>query len=309
MNLSTPLLTAQLKKGGQLQFTQNSANLKVNGIMVGITLTVPQGVTSAGTVSWDFLKNIALNVSLRKGTGIGGSTAIISNVSLNALMHYSDVVGGVALSSTDFASAAAGSTFEMSGYLPVGFFGMSANDALETYVNVIGDLPESADASPVPFLIDLQVSAIYVASAPNSVKTYQQTKPNGSDQPYTNVLEAFYIGKKSNKVITLTDQLGSQNVAISSAMDFSNATGRVEFYSDIAQFYSDPFGLSQDMHFNCPEDTITTDAELLIVGYDFSPELAVDNSQQQNAQRENLVTLIRTKSPEKFKYLAVRGLV
>ena len=295
MNLTTPLLTTQLKKGGQSKFSNNNSNLTVNAILIDCSFTVPADYTS----KWDFLKNIFLNVTLRKGSGTGGNIALLSNVSVNAAIHYSDVKAGVSIVSTQFTQ---GQKARISGCIPIGYFSMGSNDALETYINVSGDLPEGVT-------LDFNVSSVYMNNTENKLLTYQQTKPTGSDQPYKNVLECWYIGKESDKTVTLQDQMGSQSLPIDSAIALTNAVGELEFFTDIGQLYVDPFGISQNMHFNIPVDDATSGAEVLVVGYDFNPDLLLANGAESLSQREMLITAIRTSQPEKYQYLQYRGLV
>jgi len=291
MNLSTPLLTCQLTSNGQRNFNQVNSNLKVNGAMVDVDFICPESYTSG----WDFLKDIKLSLDLRRGKGTGGTSTIIQNVSLLNMLKYSDLIAGV---STEGTKWTAGKKVRISGILPIGFFAMGANDALETFLyNGSNSLPAS---------VNVRISAIYTNTGYTVIKTYREALPTGADQPYKNVLGIFYMGKGDGVgQCSVTDQLGDQSINVSDAIAYSNATGELEFFTDIGQLYEEPYQISQNVHFTVP--TTEAGASLLIVGLDFSPDLLERNDIEQSGQREALIDQIRVNDASKYEYLTYLG--
>ena len=120
-NITTLLNGVIASAGTQNRFTNTSANLSVNGILLDISFTMPNGYTG----KWDFLKDVFVTVTKRIGSGNGGAIALLSNVSLYDYLAYSDYKKGVAMAGTDFT---AGNVCRISGYLKIGFFAMTSRE-------------------------------------------------------------------------------------------------------------------------------------------------------------------------------------
>lgn len=290
----TPILNGVIANGGaQNRFTQTNANLSVNGFLADIQFTMPSGYTG----KWNFLKDIYVTITKRIGSGNGGAVALLSNVSLYDFMSYSDFKAGVSMHGTDFT---ANSVCRISGYLNIGYFGMSSRDALEITLNVADrtNFPAADVTFEISACFDKVMSTMYIC--------YQSSKATGADQPYKNVIEVAYVGTGVNADFVANDQIGTKSVNINSAVALSNATGQFEFFTDFAIVYQEQFGLSQDLSMRCPT---TNNPSLLIVTYSFYPEETVDSLKEAEATRNSLITDIRNNDVEKYKYLLALGMV
>lgn len=289
----TPILTGTIQNGGsQNRWTQVNANLAVNGFLADFKFTVPNSYTG----KWNFLKDVYVNITKRIGSGNGGAVALLSNVSLYSLMSESDFVAGVSMNSTDFT---AGNDVRIAGYLDIGYFSMSSRDALEITLNV-------ADRTNFPSAdVSFEFSACFNSVQTTCYKCYQSTKATGADQPYKNVLKIAYIGTGLNADCVVNDQIGNKAVNIASAIAYSNAIGRFEFFTDYGVVYDEQFGISQDLSVRCPN---TNNPELLIVSYAFFPEETENSIKDSLSTREALLTQIKNNDTEKYKYLQELGI-
>lgn len=293
MNMITTGLTCVCGQSLGTRFTQTVTSLKVNGILVDVSFKVPQSYTG----KWDFLKNLYLNVTLRLGASTeGGAVALISDVSLFSLLNLSDYLAGVSLSSTTFT---AGETVRMSGYLTNGFFAMGDRDALEFSLTC-------ADASSLPSEnVNVTVSACYDHVEQTNFIVYKESVPTGADQPYNNVLNLYYIGSSVNKNISVVDHLGNKTVNIADAIAYSNARGRFEFFTDFGQFYSDEFGVSQNVSMRVP---VVAGSKVLCQQYAFYPLMLAKNDDELTAERDALISKIQQNDSDKYKYLSMLGI-
>lgn len=290
--LIQPILVGQVTPTGSSRFTQTSANLSVNGVLLDVSFVVPASYTT----KWDFLKKVYLNVTLRLGSGNGGAVALISDVPLYSALSKSDFDAGVSMNSTSFVE---GSVARVSGYLDLGFFKMQSRDALEVTIT----------ASEKPsFVVNYTISSVFEKEMLNLFRVYSSCKPTGADQPYKNVTELYYIGDVVvNKAVAITDQMGATSVNIEDSIAFANATGALEFFTRFGKVYEEPYNLSQDLTFRCPTDD--PDATILICQFAFYPENLDSNTSDFAAKRASLIEQIRTGDPEKYAYLAELGLV
>lgn len=311
MNLVSTLLTGRFNSPSANKFNQSSANLKVNGILIDFSFTVPADKTISGQIEkysgkWDFLRDISVTVALRIGSGNGTAIQLISACSAYQLLAYSDFVGGVSMASTDFK---AGSKVRISGYLDIGYFAMGAKDALECSLTAEKKpVFVWSDGSESDLNLDFTVSAVYEKEKASVLKTYQSATPTGADMPYTNVLEIMYDGDATvNKDCVITDQTTTQSCNIEDAIALSNAKGRYEFFTRCGIIYVEPHGISQNLSFKVPK--VDGDRqELLIVGLSFHPELLLSNAAETGVERTALLEKIKQSDAEKYQYLQNMGI-
>lgn len=231
--LLTPILTGIATSSSQAIFTQSNANLSVNGFCFDISFTVPENYTG----KWDFLKNWLVQISLRKGSGVGTQLALVSSVPLYSLLAYSDYIAGVSMESTTFT---AGETARISGYIPIGFFGMGSRDALDIQLS-LSTLPTMS--------VNFTVYSVFNEVQLNNISQYISMSPTGADQPIYNALELYYVGTNTtlNDNAVTTDEEGVKTVNVEGAIALSNAVGEFEFFTRFGRIWADPYGLSQNI--------------------------------------------------------------
>lgn len=298
-SLISTLLVGQFTPTGTNRFTSTSTSLSQNGILLDFSFTVPENYTGG----WDFLKNYFLTVAYRVGIGNGSAIQLISSCSVYALLALSDYLAGVSMESTKFE---AGKKARISGYIDTGYFEMRSNDALEVSLIYGGD----AESRPA-FDLDFEISNVFEKTMLVMLKTYQSCNPTGADQPYKNVLGVYYDAHKPvSQDAVIKDQLTTQNVSVKSAIAYSNAVGRFEFFTDFGELYKEPFGISQDVTIKVPvnHNAGADIAEILIVGLAFYPELLLANASVSDSTRAQLLATIRESDSEKYKYLEYLGL-
>lgn len=294
-SLISPLLISQITPSGQNRFTATNTSLSCNKLLFDVSFTVPENYKGG----WEFLKDIRINHSLRLGSGNGTAAALVSDCSLHALLSLSDYQAGVSMKSTTFT---AGDIARISGRIDLGYFEMGSRDALETTV-VCGSKPSMN--------VNLTISNVYQYAHDTLLYTYASANPTGADQPYKNVLGIYYDSATPPEAdAVIKDQCTTQQVNIPSAIALANAEGRFEFFTDFAQLYSDPFGLSQDITMKVPvnNESGADVAQLLVVGLAFYPELLISNSSVYESSRSELVSKIRSQDSEKYDYLSALGI-
>lgn len=293
-SLCTPVLTGIASPTSQARFTNTNSSLDVNGFLVDIWFTVPEDYAG----KWDFLNDWYLNISYRVGTGNGTQLALVSNVSLYDLLSYSDYIAGVSMSGTDFT---AGKEARISGFIDAGFFKMGSRDALDVSLS-LASLPTITTG------VNFAVSAVFNRVQGNVLYTYSSAKPTGSDSPFTNVLEIYYVGndQRLNDNAVIRDQIGTKTVNVEDAIALSNAVGRFEFFTRFGQIWSDTYGLSQDISMRVPN---TVGGSIFIKRMEFNVDLLVNNADETLAEREALVATIRATDSSKYEYLRQLGVV
>ena len=295
MQMITNILNGTLSRTGQTRFFETGANLSVQKFLFDVRFTVPESYTG----KWDFLKEILISSTLRLGADNGGAIPLIADVPLYDLLEYSDSKQGVSLRSTTFI---AGEEVRISGTIPVGFFRMSSRDALEMSLQVV-------DSSALPSVnVNFVISTVYLnGDQLSSLIVYKSAKPTGADMPYKNVLEMYYTGDQTvNKQVSITDQIGACPVNIEDAIARSNADDNFEFFTRFGNIYTDPYGVSQDLSVRVPTDD--ANATLLIVQYAFNSALLENNASDMVAEKQSLLSKIRTSDPEKYSYLQLLGI-
>lgn len=286
----TPLLIAHQNTTGQTRFLQTNSNLELNGILIDVQAEV----TSNGFTSWDFLKKIFLDVTMRSGFGNGTSIPMCSGLSLYDAIAFSDVLSGVSMESTDFT---VGEKIRVSGYLPIGFYKMDSRDALEVQL-------QSSELPSQDF--NVTISSVYEGITVPKILGYQSSKPTGADQPYKNVLALYYVGDDNivQGQASITDMLGTDQVSIEDAIALTNATGRLEFFTRIGQIYADEYEVSQDLSFRLPNN-ITGD--VLVVQEFFLPEILENTVLIVDSNQNAILEQIKQNDPEKYRYLQLTG--
>ena len=290
--LLTPILTGIATSSSQAIFTQSNANLSVNGFCFDISFTVPENYTG----KWDFLKNWLVQISLRKGSGVGTQLALVSSVPLYSLLAYSDYIAGVSMESTTFT---AGETARISGYIPIGFFGMGSRDALDIQLS-LSTLPTMS--------VNFTVYSVFNEVQLNNISQYISMSPTGADQPIYNALELYYVGTNTtlNDNAVTTDEEGVKTVNVEGAIALSNAVGEFEFFTRFGRIWADPYGLSQNISTRVPN---SAGGSLLCKTMSFQPDMLETNIEETTASREALIAKIESNQPEKYAYLAKLGLV
>ena len=289
----TPLLIAHQNTTGQTRFLQTNSNLQLNGILIDVKATVKEN----GFTSWDFLKKIFLDVTMRSGFGNGTSIPMCNGLSLYDAMAFSDVVSGVSMESAEQLGFEVGETVRISGYLPIGFYKMDARDALEVQLQ----------SSELPIQdFDVVVSSVYEGVSEPKILGYQTSTPTGADQPYKNVLALYYVGTDTiaQGQASITDMIGTKQVTIEDAIALTNATGRLEFFTRIGQLYADEFEISQDLSFRLPNG-ITGD--VLVVQEFFFPEILESTVLIVDSNESAILEQVKQNEPDKYKYLKLTG--
>ena len=289
----TPLLIAHQNTTGQTRFLETNSNLQLNGILIDIKATVKED----GFTSWDFLKKVFLDVTMRSGFGNGTSIPMCNGLSLYDAIAFSDVVSGVSMESAEQLGFEVGETVRISGYLPIGFYKMDARDALEVQLQ----------SSELPIQdFDIVISSVYEGVTEPKILGYQTSNPTGADQPYKNVLALYYVGTDTiaQGQASITDMIGTKQVTIEDAIALTNATGRLEFFTRIGQLYADEFGISQDLSFRLPNG-ITGD--VLVVQEFFFPEILESTVLIVDSNESAILEQIKQNEPEKYKYLKLTG--
>ena len=300
-SLVTNVLNGTLTSSGQTRFFETGANLKVEKFLMDFSFDVPAtpegGTAYAG--KWDFLKKILCTVTLRLGTDNGGAIPLVSDVPIYDLLELSDYKAGVSTRSTVFTPE---TRVRISGVIPFGFFSMDSRDALEVSLQV-------TDASAIPADVAFVLSTVYEEGDQLSyLMSYKSAKPTGADQPYKNILEAYYTGEQTvNKQISVQDQEGAKPILVEDAIALSNAEGNFEFFTRFGRFYVDPFGVSQDLTIRVPTDD--TNATLLLVQYVFNTALLQNNAVDTGASKNALFAKIRSSDKEKYSFMQMLGIV
>ena len=143
--------------------------------------------------------------------------------------------------------------------------------------------------------VNFEICSCFHTVTATKYKCYQSNSATGADQPYKNVLEVCYVGNGVNADFVVNQQVGgTQNTNINSAIAETNATGSFEFFTNFAKVYVEPFGLSQDVSLRCPN---TNNPSLLIVTLAFYPEETVNGVNNAVAERNSLISLIKTNDP------------
>lgn len=295
-SLITPLLTCKPVNAGQTVFTAQGANLNVNGFLFDISFTVPASYTG----KWDFLKDWLVQISLRKGSGVGTQIALVSSVPVYSLLAYSDYVAGVSMESTTFTE---GSIARISGYVDIGYFGMGSRDALDVQLSIGSPVPSAITGG-----VNFQCSSVYTVSQVNNISTYLAMKPTGADQPVYNALELFYVGGNTlvNDNAVVTDDIGVKTVNVESAIALSNAIGEFEFFTRFGRLWSDEYGVSQNISARVP--ATDTSASILIKCMSFQPDMLADNAIETASSRDALLAKISANDPKKYEYLKQLGI-
>lgn len=286
----TPLLIAHQNTSGQIRFLQTNSNLELNGILIDVQAEVK----SNGFTSWDFLKKIFLDVTMRSGFGNGTSIPMCSGLSLYDAIAFSDVLSGVSMESTDFS---VGKKIRVSGYLPIGFYKMDSRDALEVQL-------QSSELPSQDF--NVTISSVYEGITVPKILGYQTSKPTGADQPYKNVLALYYVGDDNivQGQASITDMLGTDQVSIEDAIALTNATGRLEFFTRIGQIYADEYGISQDLSFRLPNNI---SGDVLVVQEFFFPEILENTVLIVDSNQNAILEQTKQNDPEKYRYLQLTG--
>lgn len=286
----TPLLVAEQKTTGQSRFLQTNSNLELNGILIDVQAEVKTG----GFTSWDFLKKIFLDVTMRSGFGNGTSIPMCSGLSLYDAIAFSDVLSGVSMESTTFT---VGKKIRVSGYLPIGFYKMDARDALEVQLQ----------SSELPIQdFNVTISSVYEGVTIPKILGYQSSKPTGADQPYKNVLALYYVGDDTvvQGQASITDMLGTKQINIEDAIALTNATGRLEFFTRIGQIYADEFEISQDLSFRLPN---RVSGDVLVVQEFFFSEVLESTVLIVDSNKNAILEQIKQNDPDKYRYLKLTG--
>lgn len=295
-SLSTPVNVGAFVKNGSLRFNQTNSNLKINGFCFDIKWIVQDDVSGEvnQTKSWEFLRKMNVNISLRIGSGVGTQISLISNVPLYDLLMYSDYVAGVSMRSTSFT---VGELARISGYVDLGFIGMGSRDALDVSVS----LTEAWNANTA---LNFAVNAIYKKSCKTLCYTYSECKPTGADSPYTNVIGLYYCGDdiENNETAVCRDDEGTKSVNIEDAIAYSNSVGNFEFFTRFGCIYEDTFGISQDVSFRVPP-VANSQASILVKRIEFMPELLKANTDDSKAELASLLEKVKVKDENKYKYL------
>lgn len=289
----TPLLIAHQGTTGQTRFLQTNSNLQLNGILIDVKATVKQG----GFTSWDFLKKIFLDVTMRSGFGNGTSIPMCNGLSLYDAIAFSDVISGVSMESSEQLGFEVGDIIRVSGYLPIGFYKMDSRDALEVQL-------QSSELPVQEF--DVVISSVFEGVSVPKILGYQSSTPTGADQPYKNVLALYYVGDDNITTgqASITDMLGTKQVTIEDAIALTNATGRLEFFTRIGQIYADEFEISQDLSFRLPNGI---SGDVLVVQEFFFPEILESTVLIVDSNENAILEQIRQNEPEKYKYLRLTG--
>lgn len=290
--LITPVLTGIASNSSQAIFTQSNANLNVNGFLFDISFTVPEDYAGG----WDFLKKWLVQISLRKGSGVGTQLALVSSVPLYSILAYSDYIAGVSMESTTFTE---GSKARISGYLPIGFFGMGSRDALDVQLS-LSELPGMA--------VNFSIGSVFAQIEKNNIAQYISMTPTGADQPIYNALEVYYVGTSTevNDNAVVTDEEGVKTVNVESAIALSNSIGNFEFFTRFGRLWADTFGLSQNISARVPS---TGSGTVLVKTLSFQPDMLESNTDETIATRNALIAKIRNNSPEKYEYLVKLGAI
>jgi len=313
MNLITTLLNGTLKASGNSRLTETKANLKLNQILFDIRYTGSKPSDLAGEsleklkkLHW--LKDIMINVTHRvgsAGSASAGAISIFSDCSLYSLLFKSDFEGGfsVAVAQDENKKAVEGTKavpLRLVGCLDVGFFSMTSSQAL--------DIAVSCASVRMPSDVDLTISAVYFAEKLTTYKYYRSFKPTGGDQQYKNVLTVDYIGEQTvNKNAIISDDNGAQTVNIEDAKALANSVGRFEMFTAFGELYKEPYGVSQDVSIRVPNDD--EDAEVLITGLNFNPQLLNDQGVENKANYDALIEKIKLRDADKYDYLVAIGMV
>lgn len=292
--ICTPLLVGHQDTSGQVRFIQTNSNLSLNGILIDIVATVKEN----GFTSWDFLKDVFLDVTMRSGFGNGTSIPLCSGLSLYDAIAFSDVISGVSMESYEQTDGfEVGKKIRVSGYLPIGFYKMDSRDALEVQV-------QSAQLPSQDF--DFVISSVFEGVSVPRVLGYQTSKPTGADQPYKNVLSLYYIGTDTltTGTASITDMEGTKTVSLEDAIALTNATGRLEFFTRIGQIYADEYEVSQDLSFRMPQNVT---GDVLVCQEFFFPEILENTVLNVDSQEKAILEEIKNNDPDKFKYLSLVG--
>ncbi|MCR5288878.1 MAG: hypothetical protein K6E51_02670 [Treponema sp.] len=294
--LST-LLTGKFRADSERQFVGTSTTIKFNGFLFQLEFTQPDDYKEEQLVQ--ILKAIQFNHAIRFGTSNGGNLAVISNLNARAVFLKGDELAGMSVKSV---KVRAGRVTKLCAYLPIGYFSLGSRDALESQIQFIGAYPENITSG-----ITFKVSGVYKHEAVSVLTVYQLCKATGGDQPYKNVTEIDFIGdSKSRPNVTITDDIGSQSVDIDDAIALSNATQRFETFTEFGELYKDPYNMGQNVTFNCPA-VASDDADLLVVGLAYYPDLLSQQAQETTAQKQSLLSKIAVNDQQKYQYLDALG--
>lgn len=289
------IITHTFGTSGGLRAIETQQNTKVNSILFDIRFT-PTAEYIAND-KFSVFKKVFCDLNLRNGSGSGSSELIIDNVPLYQILQYSDLIAGVSVNAT---SMTANQEFRISGELPLGYFGLDANDSLDI---------ELYCSEQMPFDVSIDVSTIYTMDKLSLIYKYSTSKPTGSDQSYTNVIGAYIDTSNAlYKTCTIRDEVNDQStIQIESAIAHTNAVGNFEVFTRFGQIYEDVYGVGQNITLKVPTDN--ADTEILLVGYIYNTDMLVKSAGNFQANKELLMTKISNRGGDKAEYLRALGLI
>lgn len=278
---------------GSLRAIETQQNTKVNSILFDLSFT-PDSTYMSGD-KYKIFKSIFCDLNLRNGAG--SSELIIDNVPLFQILQYSDLIAGVSVSATPMS---AGTPYRISGELPLGFFGLDANDSLDI---------ELYCSEAVPFNVTIDVNTVYTRDKLSLIYKYSTSKPTGSDQSYTNVVGAYIdTDTPLYKTCTIRDEVNDQcTIQIESAIAHTNAVGNFEVFTRFGEIYQDVYGVGQNITLKCPTDN--ADAEILLVGYIYNTDMLQKSAGNWQANKDLLMTKIANRGGDKADYLRALGIL
>lgn len=307
MSQINPICATTFDSSAGLRRTFQQQNTKVNGILFDISFT-PTAEYMSGD-KFAILRDIFFDLNLRQGGaagGVGGSDLLIDSISLYQILEYSDYIAGVSMSATPMT---AGAKWRVSGYLPIGFFGLGARDSLDLEIYLDHVIPAGIS-------VDLVVSTVFLRDQLSLIRRYTTAKPTGSDQSYTDVIGIYFdCDTETKKSITVRDEVNDNSVvAIEDAIAYSNSTGRFELFTRFGEVYSDVYGVGQNVTVKCPKIETAggeedKSAELLIVSYVYDTAFLKASAGAFDASSELLYTKIRDAGGEKAAYLSALGII
>jgi|GEM_PF-6097340 len=292
--LITTLLSGVVNGSSVSRFHETSSNLQINGWLFDVRYTPAEGETG-----FDFLKDVYVSITERIGEGNGGAISFVNSVPLYDLLTYSDLSAGVAMQGVEFE---AGKTSRISGFVKLGFVGMSGNDALECTLSL-----RSKDRIPAGGF-EFRISSVFRQVQATEFIVYDSAKPTGADQPYNDCKEIFYIGSEFNTDVSVRDETGTNNVNIEDAVAYTNATGELEFFTRVGQIWGDIYDIGQNITLRVPVNAEDTAATVLLVRRAFAPDLLGKNAVEIGAERAAIIEKCRTQNPTKFEYLKAIGI-
>ena len=266
---------------GRKEFTETFGSFSLDNQIIRLVVS---GVDAGSSLRKE-LEKIHLYASVKNPEA--QDIILIDNVNLKQFAILSDFNGG---SSLDNIESEGKTTNILAISIPAGKVILEGQD--EIVYKMIFEDPKAN--------IDVKLNVFDMALAPESIFCYKGFESNGQSIREPDVMQVFNMSAADGKMVTFTDQEGTDMIDDYTAQALANTMGEIESFEDeIGFLYNDRHMIGQDLEIKVPSG-----CSLLFIEMVYAPE-RYHALESVEIKREKLLEQIKLRDPD--KYYAIVG--